>query len=435
MITAGPTVVGLLAESALAALAGPAGESAYAIAVDNGFVGSQAQWVASLVGPQGPQGIVGPSGPVTTFTVTSVSVGLPGTTPGFVLGGTPPNYTLAVTIPAGQMGQTGPTGPQPWQTPPVAWTASTTYTALPPASTVVYGGASYVCSTGHTSTSTFDASKWTQIAPSAAAVVLPLGQCRLTFTSATTLTLKPFNGNQIYVNGALRTIGPTGWTLSNAGLAANTGYYAYAPPTGTALEASTTAPTQDAATGLMLKSGDASRTFVGWFYTGAGSPGVFTYAPSAPYVISQFNPVQNESFAALNAYVQNSTSIPVDDTIPQITEGSQLMTTSILPRSATSRMRIRFTAWVQTNGTNNLVFALFDGNSNAIQSSIVAPAGAAYAQPVAFEFEYVPGVTNPLTYSIRWGTSGGGEYLNGASTARLLGGSSSATLLVEEIPQ
>lgn len=36
--------------------AGPGGESAYAVAVDNGFVGTEAEWLASLVGPQGPKG-------------------------------------------------------------------------------------------------------------------------------------------------------------------------------------------------------------------------------------------------------------------------------------------------------------------------------------------------------------------------------------------
>lgn len=39
--------------------AGADGDSAYDIAVAEGFVGSEAEWLASLVGPQGPQGIPG----------------------------------------------------------------------------------------------------------------------------------------------------------------------------------------------------------------------------------------------------------------------------------------------------------------------------------------------------------------------------------------
>lgn len=41
---------------------GADGPSAYERAVANGFVGSEAAWLASLVGPQGPQGIQGPPG-------------------------------------------------------------------------------------------------------------------------------------------------------------------------------------------------------------------------------------------------------------------------------------------------------------------------------------------------------------------------------------
>jgi hypothetical protein len=41
---------------------GPAGASAYDIAVANGFVGTEEEWLASLVGPQGPQGEPGSGG-------------------------------------------------------------------------------------------------------------------------------------------------------------------------------------------------------------------------------------------------------------------------------------------------------------------------------------------------------------------------------------
>lgn len=48
------------------------GKSAYQVALDNGFVGTQAQWLISLIGPTGatgaagstgPQGVSGPQGP------------------------------------------------------------------------------------------------------------------------------------------------------------------------------------------------------------------------------------------------------------------------------------------------------------------------------------------------------------------------------------
>lgn len=44
-------------------LPGPPGDSAYQVAVKNGFVGTEAQWLESLKGPEGPEGPEGPQGP------------------------------------------------------------------------------------------------------------------------------------------------------------------------------------------------------------------------------------------------------------------------------------------------------------------------------------------------------------------------------------
>lgn len=53
--------VGSLSEW-LASLVGPAGKGAYQQAVDNGFVGDLTAWLASLVGPAGATGPAGPTG-------------------------------------------------------------------------------------------------------------------------------------------------------------------------------------------------------------------------------------------------------------------------------------------------------------------------------------------------------------------------------------
>jgi len=42
---------------------GADGRSAYQVAVDEGFIGTEEEWLASLVGPTGPQGSIGPTGP------------------------------------------------------------------------------------------------------------------------------------------------------------------------------------------------------------------------------------------------------------------------------------------------------------------------------------------------------------------------------------
>ena len=44
------------------AVRGRPGKSAYELALDNGFSGTEAQWLASLTGPQGATGPQGPAG-------------------------------------------------------------------------------------------------------------------------------------------------------------------------------------------------------------------------------------------------------------------------------------------------------------------------------------------------------------------------------------
>jgi hypothetical protein len=107
------------------------------------------------------------------------------------------------------------------------------------------------------------------------------GQCRLDFVNATTLRLSRFDGAYLplKISGTwqAKLIPSAGVDLSNSGLAATTLHYVYAfDSAGTlTLEASTTVYAVDADTGVKIKSGDASRTLVGYIVTGAGSPGVF----------------------------------------------------------------------------------------------------------------------------------------------------------------
>lgn len=58
----GVEVEGVVGEPGPAGPPGPDGLSAYEVALENGFVGTEAEWLASLVGPEGPQGPKGEKG-------------------------------------------------------------------------------------------------------------------------------------------------------------------------------------------------------------------------------------------------------------------------------------------------------------------------------------------------------------------------------------
>lgn len=106
---------------------GPAGDSAYQVAVDNGFVGDESAWLISLIGPTGAKGDTGDQGPAGPQGATGAT------------GPQGPQGDPGPTGPTGATGATGATGPQGPQGPAgvVAATAPLAYDA--PTQTVSLG--------------------------------------------------------------------------------------------------------------------------------------------------------------------------------------------------------------------------------------------------------------------------------------------------------
>lgn len=84
---------------------GPEGKSAYRIAVDNGFVGTEDEWLATLVGPEGPRGKTGPAGVSSAEVVVEESTGEPHGEISVING-------LLRLVLSGIKGETGQQGPQ-----------------------------------------------------------------------------------------------------------------------------------------------------------------------------------------------------------------------------------------------------------------------------------------------------------------------------------
>jgi hypothetical protein len=125
------------------------------------------------------------------------------------------------------------------------------------------------------------------------------GYCVLDLVAAQ-IVLKPWQGNQVWIDGRPRGIPNTGTPgLTTTGLTANTTYYIYAAWTGTAvaLEASTTAWAELG--GLTHKAGDPTRTLVGMARTGSGPSWVDS--PHQRFLLSFFYPSVGSGTAWLTA--------------------------------------------------------------------------------------------------------------------------------------
>lgn len=136
-------------------------------------------------------------------------------------------------------------------------------------------------------------------------------------------------------------------------------------------------------------------------------------------------------------YTSNSNlgTIPNDDTIPQVGEGTEVLSVSITPKSTTNRVRVRFMGFgSNTTAPADLIAALFvNGGANAVRAACETVSTGDFRTFIALEYEHVPGAITAQTYSLRAGSNTGTARLNGHSTTRFFGGAAAATLVAEEI--
>jgi hypothetical protein len=131
-----------------------------------------------------------------------------------------------------------------------------------------------------------------------------------------------------------------------------------------------------------------------------------------------------------------SAVIPWDDTIPQISEGTQIIALNITPKSVTNKLRVRFDAvLVPDTGGVDAVAALFrDAIANALCATTVYLGDINHGVPISLVHEFVPATTSAVTLSVRVGPSNvAAVYWDGTSTTRKLGGSQAVSVTVDEI--
>lgn len=133
------------------------------------------------------------------------------------------------------------------------------------------------------------------------------------------------------------------------------------------------------------------------------------------------------------------TVIPFDDSIPEITEGDQVLTATITPKHATDILLIEFTCPYGNELNSNATFALFkDATVNALASVWGGyDGGAGITTPNAnavLRHVMVAGTTAATTFQVRAGqdtaSAGQGIYINGDGFAKVReGGGTGATVL------
>lgn len=144
-----------------------------------------------------------------------------------------------------------------------------------------------------------------------------------------------------------------------------------------------------------------------------------------------------EVHSSTSSLVTCSTTIPFDDTIPQQTEGTEVLTVTITPKSDTSTLVFEFVASYANTTANETIAALFQGaTSNAIAANWSSQDTGSDSGQVTLRHKTTsPGTGGgAVTFKVRVGPSSFSTcYVNGDSASRRLGGVASCLLSVREV--
>lgn len=129
-----------------------------------------------------------------------------------------------------------------------------------------------------------------------------------------------------------------------------------------------------------------------------------------------------------------TTQSPMDDTIPQNTEGDQYLTVSITPKSATNILKFEVLCHFAHSAGTAMTIAIFqDSNANAIVAGSFWMSAINTLSQGKVIHEVAAGTTSSTTFNVRVGcTNVGTTTFNGAANARYLGGVLASGIVVTE---
>ena len=132
-----------------------------------------------------------------------------------------------------------------------------------------------------------------------------------------------------------------------------------------------------------------------------------------------------------------SVQLPVDDSIPQNTQGSEFMSLAITPTSATNLIVVQVTAMFGASISLITTMALFkDAISDAVAAQAVTINGSTEQGFLTLNYSELAGTTSPVTWKVRAGPSVLGTItFNGMSGSRLFGGVANSGIHIYEIQQ
>lgn len=179
--------------------------------------------------------------------------------------------------------------------------------------------------------------------------------------------------------------------------------------------------------------------FLEWT-SGLGTPGTWSAGPDIAKLFGlgdirpgdRFKPVMSRS----SSEQHGSTTIPFDDTLPQITEGTQFYQDSFTPTSPANLIEYEtiINCSHSVAGVTIIAALFIHGTSNAIASAWGYASAIDSPCRLHLKHQFVGGTTSAILLDLRVGASAAGTVtINGQGSARKLGGSLETVTTITEI--
>ena len=136
-----------------------------------------------------------------------------------------------------------------------------------------------------------------------------------------------------------------------------------------------------------------------------------------------------------SAVASGTTLLPYDDTIPQNTEGIEVMTQAITPKSTTNILVITAVVFLSSSIDQNMAAALFqDTTADALfVAGHRTSASTTTMDQISIQHTMVAGTTSATTFKIRAGGNGAGTTtFNGVAAGRFYGTAPKSSIVIWE---
>jgi hypothetical protein len=134
------------------------------------------------------------------------------------------------------------------------------------------------------------------------------------------------------------------------------------------------------------------------------------------------------------AVASGTTTVPLDDTVPQNTEGDQYLSQAITPKDSSSTLVIEVVLVVAASTAATIIAALFqDSTAGALAAAAEYAGTSGTLHTISFRYKMNAGTTSSTTFKVRAGLSTTGTLtFNGAGGSRLFGGVIASSIKITE---